>query len=322
MRDWAGMNDERSTRGARRAAPGGVFGAALLAAWSTSAGCDEARPGWAGRAHGAPAEHAEPALVANSPAVVVVDGVALTEADLALAMASTGRGNPHQGSGPATPDRAAVLERLVEEELAARRARAEGLDADPAYQAEVARREADDRAFRRQRLARLFERDVAARATVDEATARAAFDQRADWFRTTVRVHQILVHDAAAIEAVARDLAAGKPFEEVAAAALPAAPPPGVTPWDLGDLRWNQVPPAWEPALATMAPGAVSGVLEGPRGRRWIIKLVERKLDPSITFDAVRPALVAKLQAEAAEAAVAQARRALRQAARVEPPAP
>ena len=46
-----------------------------------------------------------------------------------------------------------------------------------------------------------------------------------------------------------------------------------------------------------MKPGAVSRVIPGPRGRFWIIKLVDRRQDPATTFESVRPVIEGLLRA-------------------------
>lgn len=252
----------------------------------------------------------------RSPAVVaVVNGRSIVEADLAVAMTAAVRAADPHGASPAgevaPPTRAEVLDRLVDEELAAQHAIELGLDADPELAAELDRRQAELDAFRRQRLAALLARDVRQHATVSDADVRAYFAAHADQVRTVIRVSQILSRDRATIDAAARDLAGGKPFEEVAAAQYPTRPA-GARPWELASLTWNQVPEPWLPALDKMAVGDVSPILEGPRGRLWIIKLEERRVDPSVTVDSARPAIEAALAAKAADAAQAELVRSLR----------
>lgn len=260
-------------------------------------------------------------VTGGSPVVARVNGAAITAADLDLAMASAARAsNPHQAGGEpvAPPVKAQVLEQLIDQELAAQRARGLGLDGDPEYQAELVRMTAQLDAFRRQRLGHLLERDTGQRAVVSEADARAFFDAQAERIRTQVRIAQILLHDPAAVAQAKRELDAGATFEAVAAKTLPSAPPPGTAPWDLGYLAWNQIPEAWQPYLAQLAVGGVSPIIEGPRGRRWIIQVVDRRVDPTITFETARPQITVLLQAKAAEVAIARQAKQLRAQATIE----
>jgi hypothetical protein len=115
----------------------------------------------------------------------------------------------------------------------------------------------------------------------------------------------------------------------VAARALPGtdARPAGIrAPWDLGYLQWSQLPEAWQEVIDTLPIGATSPVIDGPRGRAWVLRLVDRRIDPSVTFDAARPVIEQRLTAAAAERAQAELARQLRAGAHIElapaPPAP
>jgi len=267
--------------------------------------------GWANGA--ARREQREPEVVAT------VNGVPITRADLAYAMTTAARANPHEpgASASSPPVPRAVLDSLINDELAAQRAVARGLATDPTYQEELGRLEAQLDAFRRQRLARLLFRDVADHAEVTDAEARSFFDERADRIRTTTHIWQILSVDPLAIENAQREIAGGAAFADVALRTL-GARPTDATPWDLGYLKWNQIPEPWETVLPSLAIGETSSVIEGPGRRRWIIRVVDRQVDPGITFDHTRPAIVQRLQARAATDAQTALERALRVEAKIE----
>ncbi len=282
----------------------------MLTVW-LAAGCDEKPPSWA---TGGGARTSTPAAAAP-PATV--NGAAIGAAELALAMATAARAeSPHGGGSGVTPDRGRVLAGLIDQELAAQRAVALGLDADPAFKDELAKLEAQLASVRRQRLAALFDKDLAARAAVAPAAVQAFYDQHVDEIRTRVHVWQILFRDRAKATAVAAELAGGATFEAVAQRVLNA--PPGTTPWDVGYLAWNQLPPAWSTTLPGMAVGATSGVIDGPGGRFWIVRVIDRQRDDEQTFERARPAIELRLGDEAAQVARAQALTELRKAARIE----
>ncbi len=281
-------------------------------------GCDEKPPSWA--TGGGAATTARPSATGAAPATV--NGAAISAAELALAMGTAARAeSPHGGGSGVAPDRGQVLAGLIDQELAAQREVVLGLDADPAFKDELAKLEAQLASVRRQRLAALFDRDVAARAAVAPAAVQAFYDQHVDEIRTRVRVWQILFRDRAKATAAAAELAGGATFEAVAQRALNA--PPGTTPWDLGYLAWNQLPPAWSTTLPGLAVGATSGIIAGPGGRSWIIRVIDRQRDDEQTFERARPAIELRLGDEAAQVARAQALTELRKAARIElAPAP
>lgn len=274
-------------------------------------------------------ESPQPAATAIVPrteraAVVAhVNGTPMTETDLALAMTAAARAeNPHQTGteAPAPPERARVLEDLIDTELAAQRAIARGLDADPGFQTELAERHAELAAFRRQRLAALLRRDLTQQRRVSDWDAQQFFAEHTNRIRTRTHIWQIRVTDRREMNAAQQELASGARFEDVAAKRTPNLATGG-TPWDLGFLKWNQIPEPWQATLDTLAIGAISPVLEGPRGRLWIIKVIDRQIDSAVTFETARPAIDLVLEARAAAAAEADLARTLRASATIGLPA-
>lgn len=243
--------------------------------------------------------------------VARVNGVAITRTDVQR----EARGGGHPGVMPeAEKD---VVERLVRQELAAQRAREMRLELAPEARVELARLEAQVAAFRRRKLAEAYDRHVAAKAVVSDEQARKYFEAERARIRTEVHVWQIMMHDDARIEEARRELEVGVPFEKVARRQFPALPESAGPFWDLGYLRWMQVPAPWRSALDGLEEGQTSGVIQGPKGRRWILRLIDRRENPDITFDLVKPMIVETLRGARIEAARADAERELRSGARV-----
>ncbi len=263
---------------------------------------------------------AAPRPESRAGVVAVVNGVAITEADLAVAMTAAARaGDPHRGDTAAAPPvRADVLDHLIDQELAAQRATERGLDRDPALAAELATRQAELDALRRQRLADALTR--AARGDADvaipEAELRRYYAEHLDRIQTVTHVAQILVRDRATIESARRDLDAGAAFDAVAARQFPTIPP-GTRPWDLGELTWNQLPAQWAGIVDTLAVGATSPIIAGPRSRLWIVHVIDRRIDRSVTFETARPAIEAMMRADAETVAETELARSLRDGATI-----
>ena len=210
-----------------------------------------------------------------------------------------------------------LLEATIAEEIAAQQALALGLDRDPKYQQELGERQAQLRAFQRQRLAELhFQQEIAGKAEVSEAEARQHFERNAPRLRAELHLQQILRRGRQSIDEAAAALKEGRPFEEVAAGDFQDIPQ-GQKPWDLGFLKWPQVPAPWREALAAMKPGEVSPVLAGAKDRYWIVKLVEARDDPAATFEALRPVLIESLKGDQIEQRRQQIERALRERATI-----
>lgn len=262
-------------------------------------------------------EHAAPADASAGTVLAVVHGVPLTDIDLRVASGAQGTASAHADAPAPVP-----LAVLVRDELARQTALALGLDADPDYRRELCEMKARLEAFQRERLAGMYFRaEIARSAVVDEAEARRYFEANRERIRTELHVRQILVRDEDVAERAAAELAAGKPFEEVAREQFPDVPAMERSPWDLGYLRWNQIPEPWRSVVYGLAAGGTSGVIRGPNRRFWIIQLVARRENPELTFEEVREPLLATLRDEARLAARPAIERRLLESASVEYPA-
>ncbi|MFO0630044.1 MAG: peptidyl-prolyl cis-trans isomerase [Polyangiales bacterium] len=253
------------------------------------------------------------APVAQGDVVARVNGVAIDRAELS---AASREGSPHGGA----PEPAgAALENAVFEELLAQRAVARGLDRDPVFLAEVRRAEARLRAWRRTQLAALAERQAGAEpVTVDEA--RRYYDAHEAQVRGEVMVAQMLIRDETAAEAALRELRGGASFDDVARRLHPERTDPAARPWEMGFLRWQQLPDAWRAPLDALQPGQTSAVIRGPNRRFWILKLLARRQAEGVTFASVRPLIVQRLTEERRLGARDRLRAELLRGARVEYP--
>lgn len=226
--------------------------------------------------------------------LATVNGVPITEHDLTqrARQAVTGGGPVHEASEGA-------LQGLVRDELIRQKAVQLGLDQEPAYRLRADELAAQLRAFERQELSSLFRRYVQEHAAVTDAEARAYFDQNVALIRSRLHVLQIFYKGRyAEIERDSHDVLNGAAFEEVAwrrfdGMSRTAMPRP---PWDLGELRWFQLPPSWRGVVDRLEPGQVSGIIKGEGDRYWVIKLAGRTADPAITFETEKERIVDALR--------------------------
>ena len=185
-----------------------------------------------------------------------------------------------------------VVDSLIPKEIMAQAAVAAGLDKDEEYKRGLRRQQAMLNTFKREALARLFyEKKIVAAAAGTEADARKYYDANAAMIRAELRIFQILSGDRAKVAALRKRITAGEPFEKVAASDFDTIPP-GQTPWDLGYLKYKQVPESWRKVVYAMKPGDVSDVISNASGRNWILKLVARREDPKMTFDNVKAVIL------------------------------
>ena len=181
------------------------------------------------------------------------------------------------------------------------------------------RAEARLRAWRRTQLAALAERQAGAEpVTVEEAQRYYTANEAR--VRGEVMVAQMLIRDEAAAESALRELRGGVSFDDVARRLHPNLADPAARPWEMGFLRWQQIPDAWRGPLDGLQPGQVSAVIRGPNRRFWILKLLARRQAEGVTFESVRPVIVQRLTEERRAGARDRLRAELLRGARVEYP--
>lgn len=277
-----------------------------------SLGCDKAPPP-APSVTSAPAASASAAR-GRDDVVALVNGVPITDADVKLKL----KVDMH-GAEDKPLHRKNAVEALIHAELLRQKAVALGLEQDQGYQHKLRGMEAQMAAFQRSELGEVyFRREIAAKADVSDADARAYYEANQPRIKTEVHVLQILrVGDDAGLERDLAEIKKGTPFEEVAKKQFTKVPE-GQKPWDLGLLTWSQIPEPWQKAIDKLAPGQTSDVLRGPKGRGWIIHVVKRRVDESMTFDRVKGAVVEAMRGTRIDELRAKSEKTLRDGAKIE----
>ncbi len=213
-----------------------------------------------------------------------INGVPITEPDLLYESRTTGG---HM-SEETRVDQEKLLQEIVLQELAYQKAVALGFDSDPEYKEELRRLMTQVTAFKRKTLAEVFfEREFARKAAVSDEEAQEYFKRNTKSISNDIHVWQILRRDESLIAQDLDDLLQGKSFEEVVGKRFQNLPQTDRKPWDLGYLRWEQVPDAWWSTIRILKTGESSGVIRGPNDRYWIIRLVDRRRNPDTSYEDV-----------------------------------
>lgn len=261
----------------------------------------------------------DPNVQRSAPATNVlatVNGTAIREADVQFALNRPG----HDKSIP-SEHKKNILEVIIQRELVRQQATELGLDANAKYREKLSRLEARINDFKRKELSKLFWREMASRVNISQAEAKAYYTRNAARIRSEVHVWQLLWRDEASAKRAESDLKAGTSFATIARARFSKLAKTSDTPWNLGYLRWKQVPEPWQHALQEMAIGDVSDVISGPNNRFWIIKLIDRRENPDITFENIRPTIIEVLKNAKIESLHEQINRDLRAKASIVYPA-
>jgi peptidyl-prolyl cis-trans isomerase C len=256
---------------------------------------------------------AEPATPAGK-VLVRVNGAAITEEDVRLSL------RLRAPDEPIPPDKqAAVLETLIREELIAQRAAAAGLEQNQGYLQERAKFEAQLNAMRRRTLSDLYYKtQIEGKAVADEATVARYFEAHKQQLATELHVQQILVRRDTDAFAALEQLKAGKAFAEVARASFAQVPDEKAPPWDLGWMKWRQIPKPWREVVYDLKPGEHSGVIAGPRGRYWLVQVLDRRVSPPVSLADFREQIGEELRGQQVEALRTKLDREIRDGARIE----
>ncbi len=213
--------------------------------------------------------------------LATVNDVPITEYDLQQRLK---RSAPHPGGfGPEST--ANMLQMLVRDELIYQKSLELGLDKDPEYRKKMNEAQAQLRAYQRQEMGALYRRNIRSKVEVKDAEAQDYFEKNARRIQTKVHIWQIFYRgkDPQMAELV-KELKAGAAFEKIAAKQFPNLPKNVKAPWDLGFLHWSQIPAPWQGVIDRLEVGQVSDIIKGPNDRFWVIKLVNKTVDPKITF--------------------------------------
>jgi len=213
--------------------------------------------------------------------LATVNDVPITEYDVKQSMKrAVGHG---EGVNPEAAQN--VLQTLVRNELIYQKSVELGLDKDQAYRKKLSEAEAQLRAFQRQEILALYLKHVRSKVEVTDADAQAYFEKNSKKIQTKYHVWQILYRGGdSQITKDHQDLKSGMSFEKVALRRFPNLPKEVKSPWDLGYLYWFQIPEPWQGIVDRLETGKVSDIITGPGGRFWLIKLVDKVVDPKITF--------------------------------------
>jgi peptidyl-prolyl cis-trans isomerase C len=212
--------------------------------------------------------------------LATVNGVPITEYDVKLSLK---RGSHGEKVAPEAPENA--LQTLVRNELVYQQSLELGLEKNPEYRRKLDEVEAQLRNYKKQEMLPIYVEYIKNKAVVTDQEAKEYFEKNSKRMQTKFHLWQIYYKgDEARITEDYKDLKSGKSFEKVASRRFPALPKGMNAPWDLGYMYWSQIPTPWQGVIDRLEPGQTSEIIKGPNERFWVIKLVDKKVDPNITF--------------------------------------
>ncbi len=212
--------------------------------------------------------------------LATVNGVPITEYDVNLNLKRVVHGEK------VTPEATQnILQALVRNELIYQQSIELGLDNNQEYRRKLSEADAQLRDYKRKEMSPLYKEYVRNKAVVTDAEAKEYFEKNSSRIKAKVHLGQIYYKgEETRIAEDYKELKSGKSFEKVAARRFPNLPKGMNAPWDLGYLHWSQIPASWQDSIDRLKPGEVSDIIKGPNERFWVIKLIDRTVDPNITF--------------------------------------
>ena len=230
--------------------------------------------------------------------LATVNDVPITEYDVQQRVKRAGHGEMMMNPGAAQN----VLQTLVRDELIHQKSLELKLDQNPEYRKKLYEVEAQLRAWQRQELSALYLRHMKSKVEVKDGEAQDYFEKNKERIQAKFHVWQIFYRGKdSSIDGAYKELKSGVPFEKVASRRFPNLPKDAKAPWDLGYLHWNQLPPPWQGVIDRLEVGQVSDIIKGPNDRYWVIKLVNKTVDPQITFATEKERIVELLRKKKAD---------------------
>jgi PPIC-type PPIASE domain len=220
--------------------------------------------------------------------LATVNGVPITEYDVNLNLKRTVHGET------VTPEATKnILENLVRNELIYQQSLELGLDNNLEYRRKLYEADAQLRDYKKREISPLYREYIKNKAVVTDSEAKEYFEQNTKRIQTKIHLGQIYYKgEEARIAEDYKEIKSGKSFEKVASKRFLNLPKGMKAPWDLGYLHWSQIPSFWQDSIDRLKPGQASDIIKGPNERFWVIKLIDRTVDPNITFSTEKANIV------------------------------
>jgi len=189
------------------------------------------------------------------------------------------------------------LDDVINQELLFQEGVKLGLDKAPDYRALLAKLDKGPPAAKRIEMARrVFNTQIAANINIQHQDIREYYDRHTDRFATALHLLMIRFDDEQRAAEALKRIRNGETFEAIARAEMGSAPVKGRAPWDLGFVKWEDVPVDFDETIYGMKNGEVSNVLGTQQAGFQIVKLLESRKGARVGFDSVHASLMNRLR--------------------------
>jgi len=225
---------------------------------------------------------------ANIRILARVGGVAITEADVTEAIAGMG---PKAQAYHSPEGRRAILDQLINRQLLLAEAKRNFYEADPAFQAQMAK-------IKDELLANFALEKALAGVRLDEAEVKQFYEEHKSEMMAdeTVEASHILVDSEAKANEIAADIAAGK-ITFADAAKQYSSCPSSAEGGSLGAFGRGQMVPEFDRAVFAMEVGEISGPVQTQFGYH-LIQLNAKHEPEEIPYEKIKAQLAQQVMAD------------------------
>jgi hypothetical protein len=220
----------------------------------------------------------------GSKVLALVNGSPVTSEDVSFRLE-----NAH---GEKVRQRSKSLDDIIDQELLCQQGLKLGLDRDPSYRNLLLKLDRQPAGARRMEMARrVFNTQIAATVNIMPRDAKEYYDKSADFIATELHLAIVKYDNRQDAEAALKKIRSGEPFETVARSAMA-----GREKWDLGFVKWANVPVDFVTPLYQLKPGEVSDILGSQQTGFQIVKMLARRKIAQVDYSQVSAVVTNRLQ--------------------------
>jgi peptidyl-prolyl cis-trans isomerase C len=218
-----------------------------------------------------------------------VNGQVLTAADVSFRLEDAHGKTPQYGKKS--------INDIINQELLFQQGVRLGLDQDPGYRRQLAKLNQMPRGAKRLEMARrVFSTQIAPMAEVGYQDGKEYYQKNAERIGTELHLNLVRFEQKAQAEEALKKLRAGVDFASVAKPVLPGTTGKGKQPWDLGFVKWEQVPVDFADAIYRLNPGEVSEVLGSQATGFQVVKLLEKRKISRPSYEKISAGVINRLR--------------------------
>jgi parvulin-like peptidyl-prolyl isomerase len=216
----------------------------------------------------------------GSKVLARVNGTPLTPGDVAFRLELAHGNKPQYGDKS--------IDDIINQELLYQQGLKLGLDKDPSYIRKFGKPDGAPSGARRLEMARrVFNTQIASHIDVSYLDGKEYYDKHEERISTELHLHMIKADKRADAEEALKKIRSGAAFESAAQSMMGSVLVNGRKPWDLGFVKWENIPVDFEEQIYALKPGEVSNILGSQPTGFQIVKMIESRKAPKTNYPGI-----------------------------------